>query len=109
MFEFKPASSNPSLPQPQHYQSLPHSSKRAIFNPFRFNELHTLGKTTRGTLPPSHFGTRSATLQPARTLHRLAITTFVPPCRNSPPPYTIKPTGAPRLSRLRDQVIRFFK
>src|SRR3984957_5669841 len=64
MFEFKPASSNPSPPQPQHYQSLPHSSKRAIFNPFRFNELHTLGKTPRGILPPSPFWNPPRTASP---------------------------------------------
>src|ERR1700744_793965 len=109
MFEFKAISSNHALPQPQPYQQLPHSLKRSISNSFTLNDLRTLSKTP-GVYPfSSHFGTRPDSLRPPGTVNGFAITPFAPPCRNAPPPYTIKPTGAPRLSCRRDRVIRFFK
>src|ERR1700684_2093383 len=79
MFEFKPTLSNQSRPQPQHYQSLPHSSKHAIFNPCKFNNFHTLGKTTRGIPFPSHFGTRPGALEAAKSVDGFAIAAFAPP------------------------------
>src|ERR1700689_1483209 len=102
MFEFKRVSSKYALPQPQRYQSLPHSSKQLISNLLKLHGLRTLRKTTGGVPLSSHFGTRPSTFRPARSVDGFAIATFVPPCRNSPPPYTIKSTGAPRLSCLRD-------